>query len=91
MLSILDTPCSSAKSERVYSVGGRNVFKIRNRLKPSKLEHLVVRIENKTKVVEFWGSSGRRGGRGSKVFGEINVNQFLSVEYSDLEQKDDKD
>ena len=39
---VLGIPCSSAKYERRYSLGCRNVTKIRNRIKPSKVEHLVV-------------------------------------------------
>ena len=50
---ILGLPCSSAKSERVYSVGGRNVTKSRVRLKPSKVEHLIVNVENRKKVEDF--------------------------------------
>ena len=54
---VLDIPCSSAKYERMYSVGGRNVTKIRKRIKPSKVEHLVVSAKSRTKVLEFLGSS----------------------------------
>ena len=41
-------------------MGGTKVTKISNRLKPSKVEHLVVSTENKTKVEEFLRSSSYR-------------------------------
>ena len=43
---VLDIPCSLAKSKMVYSVGGRSVTKIKNRMKLSKVEHLVVSAKN---------------------------------------------
>ena len=46
----LGIPCSSAKYERMYSVGGRNITQIRNSIKPKKVEHLIVSAENRTKA-----------------------------------------
>ena len=49
---VLGIPCSSAKPEMVlqYSVESSNVTKISNRMKPSKMEHLVVSAEKKQKL-----------------------------------------
>ena len=50
---ILAIPASSAKSERVFSVGGLIVSCRRGSLAPTKVEQLIILKENRKKVEEF--------------------------------------
>ena len=50
---VLAIPASSAKSERVFSVGSRTVTCSRGNLAPNKVEELVVIKENRSKVELF--------------------------------------
>ena len=50
---ILAIPASSAKSERVFSVGSRTVTALRGNLAPKKVEELIVIKENMVKIREF--------------------------------------
>ena len=52
-MRVLAIPSSSAKSERVFSVGGNLVTAKRGRLAASKVEDLIVIKENLEKVNEF--------------------------------------
>ena len=54
----LTIPCSSAKSEGVFSTGGNFVTSKRNLLAPKKVEDLIIIKENKTKVEEFKETGG---------------------------------
>ena len=70
---ILGIPCSSAKSERVFSTGGIMVSKKRHRLGSKRVENLLVIKENRKLVEEFkqrtgWNLELRSG---SDVFGEV--------------------
>ena len=56
---VLGIPCSSAKSERVFSTGGMMVSKKRHRLKSTRVENLLVIKENRKLVEEFKERSGR--------------------------------
>ena len=56
---VLGIPCSSAKSERVFSTGGMMVSKKRHRLKSERVENLLVIKENRKLVEEFKERSGR--------------------------------
>ena len=51
--SILSIPCSSAKSERVFSTAGNFSTKKRNRLGAKKLEDLVILKENHQNILGF--------------------------------------
>ena len=51
--SVLAIPASSAKSERVFSTGGNIVTVKRTRMRPKKVEQLIVIKENKSKVEDF--------------------------------------
>ena len=50
---VLGIPCSSAKSERVFSTGGFMVTKRRSRLGAERVENLIVLKENTRLVEEF--------------------------------------
>ena len=52
---VLGIPCSSAKSERVFSTGGMK----RHRLGPGRVENLLVLKENRKLAEEFRQNSGR--------------------------------
>ena len=56
---VLGIPCSSAKSERVFSTGGMMVSKKRHRLGPGRVENLLVLKENRKIAEEFRQNSGR--------------------------------
>ena len=55
---VLTIPCSSAKSERVFSTESNFVTSKRNGLAPKKVEDLIIIKENKTKVLEFKENGG---------------------------------
>ena len=88
---ILAIPASSAKSERVFSVGGLIVSCKRGSLAPTKVEQLIVLKENRKKVEEFKENSDYK----LKI---VNVNAFdkviahisegameiVNIEYDDL-------
>ena len=50
---VLGIPCSSAKSERIFSTGAMRVTKRRNRLGVQRIENLLVIKENKKLVETF--------------------------------------
>ena len=68
---VLGIPCSSAKSERVFSTGGMMVSKKRHRLKSTRVENLLVIKENRKLVEEFKERSGRNV--------EVSTDAFKSV------------
>ena len=69
---ILAIPASSAKSERVFSVGGLIVSCRRGSLAPTKVEQLIILKENRKKVEDFKATSAYK----IKV---VNVNAFDKV------------
>ena len=56
---VLSIPCSSAKSERVFSTGTMMVTKRRNRLGASRIENLLIIKENAKLIEEYKASTGR--------------------------------
>ena len=58
---VLGIPCSSAKSERVFSTGGFMVTKKRCSLGAARVESLLVLKENKKLVDEFHRKSNKKG------------------------------
>ena len=56
---VLGIPCSSAKSERVFSTGTMMVTKRRNRLGATRIENLLVIKENAKLIEEFKASTDR--------------------------------
>ena len=69
---ILAIPASSAKSERVFSVGGLIVSCRRGSLAPTKVEQLIVLKENRRKVEEFKETSDYK-------LKAVNINAFKKV------------
>ena len=78
---ILGIPCSSAKSERVFSTGGQVVTAKRVRLNPKKVEQLVVLKENRSKVELFKESTNYSL--------EDSTNVFASIETDIIDQETD--
>lgn len=65
---VLGIPCSSAKSERVFSTGGIMVSKKRHRLGPQRVENLLVLKENRKLAEEFKQNSCRKIDTGDDAF-----------------------
>ena len=55
-MTVLTIPCSSAKSERVFSCAGNFVTPKRNKLGLKKIEDLVIIKQNKTNLLSFKSS-----------------------------------
>ena len=81
---ILGLPCSSAKSERVYSVGSRNVTKSRASLKPKKVEHLIVNVENRQKIEDFVCNSSYKLGEEQNLFDGITSTVVAEEEQEEV-------
>ena len=87
---VLTIPCSSSKSERVFSTGGNFVTAKRNSLAPKKVEDLILIKENKSKILKFKDHGNydlqRKDGN---PFGRISVDtviQNLVTEEEQLEE-----
>ena len=86
---VLTIPCSSAKSERVFSTGGNFVTAKRNSLAPKKVEDLIIIKENKAKIVEFKERGGYNLIRNYRnPFSNITVEEVIAnlEEGEDLEE-----
>ena len=85
---VLGIPCSSAKSERIFSTGAMMVTKRRNRLGAQRIENLLVIKENKKLVEAFKQSSERNvdpdGDAFKAVEVETNESQVIPPPISDL-------
>ena len=103
---ILAIPASSAKSERVFSVGGLIVSCRRGSLAPTKVEQLIVLKENRRKVEEFKETSDYKlkavnGNAFEKVIVHISegnmqienieIDSDLYEDLDDMENDDDED
>ena len=89
----LTIPCSSAKSERVFSTGGNFVTSKRNSLAPKKVDDLIIIKENKTKVDEFKETGGYNLVRSeadpfTKISVETVIANLEEEENDDLEDEE---
>ena len=103
---ILAIPASSAKSERVFSVGGLIVSCRRGSLAPTKVEQLIVLKENRRKVEEFKETSDYKLkavevnafekvivhiSEGNMQIENIEIDSDLYEDLDDMENDDDED
>ena len=103
---ILAIPASSAKSERVFSVGGLIVSCRRGSLAPTKVEQLIVLKENRRKVEEFKETSDYKLkaveanafekvivhiSKGNMQIENIEIDSDLYKDLDDMENDDDED
>ena len=82
--TILAIPASSAKSERVFSIGGFLVNARRTNLNPSKVEQLIIIKENRQKVAEFKENGGY-------IIEETGSNAFLKINFEVILADEDKE
>ena len=85
---ILTIPCSSSKSERVFSTGGNFVTKKRTQLSLTKVEELIIIKENKSQIEIFKEKSGYELKQNKQEpFNLISVNEVIAniVEAEELD------
>ena len=80
-MTVLTIPCSSAKSERVFSCAGNFVTPKRNKLGLKKIEDLVIIKQSKTNLLSFKSSISESLERGhsGKSFRDITIETVQSV------------
>ena len=89
LLKILVVPASSAKSERVFSVGGNFVTAKRNSLGAKTVENLIIIKENKSQVENFKANTSYALRKVSKSLEEIAIEMKLPSILSQEEAESD--